>query len=401
MSEKNGQNNNANHANHIARDAALAHFSLMFGYKIFSLYYPLFLAVAGLSLSQIGKVYFWIYFPMALAAPLAGFLARAIHPAIMAAAGCLGYAAYALGMVFWDGMTMVYLWQAILGLSAAFFFTSLRALLIADSDGDTEHDFSWFYNASYWSSALAPAAGALIVWKFGFETAFMVSAVICVWAALVSAGMITHSWRLEHGHSSWAHFRDGWEKAFKMAFPKRAAAYIALSFIVLLAANTLHPFFVLFLRDDVGLTQTQILHFTAIMAAVFSIFYFFVLRKRQNGRCKDGILRGGMIAGFSTVMFGVFLPFLSYIGAFFLELARGVGGFFATTGRSALLAKELKNRPAEGAALDTVFSPLGIAVAALFGGWMIEDLGYRWLLFTAGTLVLAASFAVWLSKRRK
>jgi hypothetical protein len=64
---------NSNSSNHIGRDAALAHFSLMFGYKIFSLYYPLFLAAGGLSLAQIGKVYFLIYLPMALARRWRGF----------------------------------------------------------------------------------------------------------------------------------------------------------------------------------------------------------------------------------------------------------------------------------------------------------------------------------------
>ncbi len=389
---------NNNHCNHIAREAALAHFSLMFGYKIFSLYYPLFLAAAGLSLTQIGKVYFWIYFPMALAAPLAGFLSRVIHPAIMAAAACSGYAAYALGMAFWGGAAMAYLWQIVLGISAAFFFTASRALLIADSDGDVEHDFSWFYNASFWSAALAPAAGAIIVWRFGFEAAFMTSAAICVWAALVSAGMITNSWHMKHGHLTWGHFKNGWEKAFKLAFPRSAAGYIALSFIVLLAANALHPFFVLFLRDDIGLSQAQVLHFTAIMAAAFSILYFFVLRRRQNGHPEAGILRGAQVAGASTIIFAVFLPVLSYVGAFFLELARSVGGFFANTGRSALLAKELKSRPAEGAALDTIFAPLGIAISAMLGGYIIEYLNYQWLLLITGAMMLAAYFIVSIAK---
>ncbi len=397
--EENGNHNNG--ANHIAREAALAHFSLMFGYKIFSLYYPLFLAATGLSLLQIGEVYFWIYFPMAVAAPLAGFLSRAIHPALMAAAGCLGYAAYALGMVFWGGVAIAYLWQIVLGISAAFFFTASRALLIADSDGDSEHDFSWFYNASFWSAALAPAVGALIVWKFGFEAAFMTSAFICVYAALISAGMITNPWHTKRGHLTWLHFKNGWEKAFKLAFPKIAAGYIALSFVVLLAANALHPFFVLFLRDDIGLDQTQILRFVAIMAAVFSIFYFFVLRRWQNGRPESGILRGAAVAGASTAMFGIFLPVLNYIGAFFIEFSRGVGGFLVNTGRSALLAKELKSRPAEGAALDTVFSPLGIALAAIFGGLVIDRLGYQWLLLITGAMIFTAYFIVLIAKRRE
>lgn len=393
---------NSNSSNHIGRDAALAHFSLMFGYKIFSLYYPLFLAAGGLSLAQIGKVYFLIYLPMALGAPLAGFLTRLVHPALMAAAACLGYGAYALAMAFdAQNAVAIYGWQIALGLSAAFFFTSLRALMIRNSNGGAEQDFSWFYNASYWAAAAAPAAGAIIVWRCGFEAAFMVSAAICVYAGVLSAGMITHSWETNRRQAALAGFAKSFAKTAKMSFSKKISGYVALAFAVLLAESALHPFFPLFLKTGVGLEQTEAIWFVALVSAAFSVFYFFVLRRGQTGNPGAAVCRGGLIAGVSTLMFGVFLPFLSAVAAFFLEFVRNAGGFLSNTGRSALLAEELKSRPSEAAALDTVFSPLAIALAAVFGGYVVESFGYQCLLLITGTMIMAALAAPLIAKKRE
>lgn len=392
---------NNDNGNHIARDAALAHFALMFGYKIFSLYYPLFLAANGLSLAQIGKVYFLIYIPMALAAPLAGFLTKLVHPALLAAAACLGYGAYALAMAF-DAANVLalYGWQVALGGSAALFATSVRALMIRTSNGNAEHDFSWFYNATYWAAAAAPAAGAIIVWQFGFETAFMISAAICVYAAVLSAGMITYRWQSAAAASALPRFARSFAGTARLAFSKKVSGYIALAFVVLLAQSALHPFFVLFLKDELALGQSPAMMFLAAIAAAFSLFYFFVLRRWQTGDPKTGIVRGGMVAGISTLAFGVFLPVLSFIGAFLMELARNIGGFLSGTGRSALLAEELKSRPSEAAALDTVFSPLAIGLSAILGGYILNVFGYQALFLISGGAILAVAALVLIAKKR-
>jgi hypothetical protein len=41
----------------ITFDVSVSHFLLMFGYKLFSLYFPLFLIAHGLSLPQVGYTY--------------------------------------------------------------------------------------------------------------------------------------------------------------------------------------------------------------------------------------------------------------------------------------------------------------------------------------------------------
>src|SRR3990167_5988787 len=83
----------------ITRDASISHFLLMFGYRIFSVYFPLFLVAKSFSIPQIGYAHFLIYLPIALFAPLAGFLNHKINPAILMASGILGYGVYSLGMI--------------------------------------------------------------------------------------------------------------------------------------------------------------------------------------------------------------------------------------------------------------------------------------------------------------
>ena len=84
----------------ITLDTSVSHFLLMFGYKLFSLYFPLFLIWRGLSLPEVGYTYLLIYLPIAVFAPLVGFFSHKISPVILAVLGILGYGVYCLGMIF-------------------------------------------------------------------------------------------------------------------------------------------------------------------------------------------------------------------------------------------------------------------------------------------------------------
>ncbi len=105
----------------ITKDVTISHFFLMFGYKVFSLYFPLFLISRGLSLPEVGYTYLLIYLPIALFAIPVGFLNHKINPAILASIGILGYGIYSLGMITIQSTTLFYLWQVLLGISAALF----------------------------------------------------------------------------------------------------------------------------------------------------------------------------------------------------------------------------------------------------------------------------------------
>ena len=160
----------------VVRDVTAVHFLLMFGYKLFSAYFPLFLAAEGLSLPQIGYSYLLVYLPIALCAPLAGFFSRKTGPAPMMILGIFGYSAYALAMVFGAQAAYFYYWQVALGVSASLFFTSCRILLMAYPLRNIEHGFSWFYNAPIWADAIAPIIGGFLIWRSGFTTVFSLSA---------------------------------------------------------------------------------------------------------------------------------------------------------------------------------------------------------------------------------
>ena len=127
----------------ITRDATVIHFFLMFGYKLFSLYFPLFLVAKNFPIFQIGYTHFLIYLPIALFAPLVGFLNHRINPAILSSVGILGYGIYSLGMILSHDLFIFYLFQVVLGISAALFFVSSRAILMGSKLENPERNFNF------------------------------------------------------------------------------------------------------------------------------------------------------------------------------------------------------------------------------------------------------------------
>jgi MFS family permease len=140
----------------------------MFGYKLFSLYFPLFLVAKNFSIPQVGYTHFLIYLPIALSAPIVGFLNHRINPAILASLGIFGYGIYALGMIIFPNLFLFYLFQILLGISAALFFVSSRAILMGSKLENPDRAFAWFYSATSYAEAIAPAVGAFFIWKFNF-----------------------------------------------------------------------------------------------------------------------------------------------------------------------------------------------------------------------------------------
>ena len=157
----------------ITRDATISHFLLMFGYKLFSLYFPLFLVAKNFSLPQIGYTNFLIYLPIALFAPIIGFLNHRINPTILTAVGIFGYGVYAFGMIFFPNLFVFYLFQIILGISASLFFVSSRAILMGSKLENPDRSFAWYYSAPSYADAIAPVVelflfGNLISSAFSF-----------------------------------------------------------------------------------------------------------------------------------------------------------------------------------------------------------------------------------------
>src|SRR3989344_7425386 len=156
----------------ITRDVALSHFLLMSGYKLYSFYFPIYLVAESFSLAQVGYANFLIYLPIAIFAPIAGFLNHKINPAVLSSLSIFGYGVHALGMIVFPNIFIFYLFQIILGISAALFFVSSRAILMSSQLENYHRSFAWFYSADLYAAALSPALGALVIWKFGFLGVF-------------------------------------------------------------------------------------------------------------------------------------------------------------------------------------------------------------------------------------
>jgi MFS family permease len=174
-------------------DVSLVHFLLMFGFKIFSLYYPLFLISIGFSVLNVGSIYLLTYFVIAVTSVVINFYIHRFNPAKIAAVGIFGYGVFALMMLFigtaqwvnWTvssnlpiGLVIFYIAQIILGFSAAAWLVSLRLILMKSKTDSHSRSFGWFYSMPHYAAALAPAIGGVVIWKFGFAGVFALSVII-------------------------------------------------------------------------------------------------------------------------------------------------------------------------------------------------------------------------------
>ncbi|MCK4473865.1 MFS transporter [Candidatus Parcubacteria bacterium] len=236
----------------ITRDATISHFFLMFGYKLFSLYFPLFLVARGLSLPEVGYTYLLIYLPIAISAPLVGFLNHKINPIILAGLGIFGYGIYCLAMILIQPGISFYLFQVFLGISAALFFVSMRGILMSAKLENADRAFAWFYSAPFYANAIAPVVGALFIWKFNFLGVFAFSLVIQVMNAIFCLTQLRKNsfkpMTNQHDRAvlSENNFVKNYQKAIKKLKEKSILIPILASFSVLLLGGFYRAFFVLF-----------------------------------------------------------------------------------------------------------------------------------------------------------
>ncbi len=381
-------------ANNVVRDVTLVHFLLMFAYKLFSAYFPLYLVAHGFSLPQVGWAYLLIYLPIALCAPLAGFLSRKANPALLMMIGIAGYGSYALAMVL-DGNTIFFfLAQIMLGVSASLFFTSCRILLMSYPAANVERGFSWFYNAPFWADVAAPLLGGFLIWRAGFSAVYALSVAITL-GALVTAG--ARLWRvsskLNERDLSIAKWMARWGELVKGALKPQILPYLAISFSVLWLGGLYAAFFVLFLKNSLLWSRDMVIIYTAASSAFFSIVYIIFIRPRQKDVNRKSIMAGATTAGLFSMFFGFPMPFFNFATVFAADFCKNAGAFICNAGRSAFVARNLEKDAEEAAALDTMFSPLGTALGSMTAALLIGPLGYQWLFFSGGAVVLAVTLA--------
>jgi MFS family permease len=393
--------------NSVTRDVTVVHFLLMFGYKLFSAYFPLFLLTRHFSLPQVAWAYLLIYLPIAVFAPLVAFWARKTNPALLMALGICGYAIYALMMIF-DGYNMFfYFWQLMLGVSAALFFTASRILLVGHPLKIVERGFSWFYNAPIWADMVAPAIGAYLLWKTNFSVIFSVSFGVLMLAVVYNLRL----WGVSNDRST-KNFTlrecfNNWKILFSKLANRKTALPIFLSFAMLWQSGLYAAFFVIFLKNKLAWDKNEILIFVPLAAVVFSLFYVLAIKNRQKDRNESSIIGGSLIASAGSLFFALPLVFLSFFGVFIIDFIQNVGIFVCGAGRSALVTRRLGSaaftdgRPPvnlsyEAGALDTMFSPLGTALGSLTAGMLVGPLGYQGLFFFGAASVLAIVFVVFM-----
>ena len=376
----------------ITRDATISHFFLMFGYKVFSLYFPLFLLAKGLSLPEVGYAYLLIYLPMALFALPIGFLNHRINPAVLASFGILGYGVYALGMITIQDVALFYFWQILLGISAALFFASSRGILMGSHLENPDRAFGWFYSASFYAEAIAPAVGAFFIWQFNFAGVFILSLVIHFLNSIFCFVRLRKPAKIlpDHGFNL-QKFKENHQRAFQNLKQRTVLNLISLSLVILFLGGFYRAFFVLFLKQELAWSQNLILVFGAVFSLLFMPLSLYLIKKIAEQRSFQNIIRGGAMVGIFTLLFGFLIPVLNFFGILLVNIGRSAGSLIANSGRSGLVNKKLEGYPEEAGAIDTVFSPLGTALGSLVSGLAIAFLGYNFLFILGGFFVLLAT----------
>ena len=382
----------------ITFDVSVSHFLLMFGYKLFSLYFPLFLIFRGLSLPEVGYTYLLIYLPIAIFAPLVGFFSHKISPVVLATLGISGYGIYCLGMILVSPVQspiLFYLFQIFLGISAALFFVSMRGILISSKLENSNRAFAWFYSSPHYASAIAPAVGALVIWKFSFFGVFAFSLILQFLNAIF---LITKLRKNTFNFSVMTKQDDcpilsqigNYQKIFEILKKRSILIPVMMSFSVLLLAGFYRAFFVLFLKD-LGWTQNLILLFVSLLSLVFLPISFFAIKRIGKIKSQKNIFQGAAVSGILSIVLGGLGVFANFWTIFLVKFGQSISGLMSGSGRSGLLSQKLKEYPEEAGALDTIFSPLGVALGSLTAGLIVGILGFSNLFIFGGIFVVAVA----------
>ncbi len=376
-------------------DTTISHFFLMFGYKVFSLYFPLFLVARGFSLPEVGYAYLLIYLPIALFALPVGFLNHKINPAILTSLGILGYGVYSLGMITIQNPALFYFWQVLLGISAAMFFTSSRGILMGSRLENPDRAFGWFYTAPFYAEAIAPVVGAFFIWQFNFAGVFILSLIVHFLNSIFCFVKLRKPAKVlsDHGFNL-QNFKENHQQIFQRLKQKTVLCLITVSLAILLLGGFYRAFFVLFLKQELAWSQNLILVFGALFSLLFMPVSLYLIKKISEQKSSQNIIRGGFIAGISTILFGLFIPVLNFFSILLINIGRSAGALVANSGRSGLLNKKLKDYPKEAGAIDTIFAPLGTALGSLISGIAIVSLGYNFLFISGGAFVLIIGYLI-------
>ncbi|MCK5475113.1 MAG: MFS transporter [Candidatus Pacebacteria bacterium] len=401
-------------------DVSLVHFLLMFGYKLFSLYYPLFLISIGFSILNIGSIYLLTYSVIAISSVIINFYIHRFNPSKIAALGIFGYGIFALLMIISHNLMVFYIAQIILGFSAAAWLVSLKLILMKAKTQSKNRSFGWFYSMPHYAAAVAPAIGGLIIWKFGFIGVFTLSVLIqfanafyaykklngkshcwlhspdrAVEPIAQKGSTLTHPLPLSRGDSpQWSQrIRKNYSEILKIIRSDKAFISILISlFFVLILGGIYRAFFILFLKD-MSFSQEEIIKFIILASVAYFPLSVLVIKIIEKLKSRKIISGGILVEGTATIVFGIFANIMNLFGLFMIMIIDSLGALALGSGKSALLSKKLKNYKEEASTIDTVLTTLGPAIGAFVGGIAISYIGFGNTFLFAGIIVFVMGIA--------
>ncbi len=357
----------------------VAHFFILFGYKLFSLYFPLFLIEKNFSFSEIGYAYLLIYGTIALSSPLLRMIFTKRDAAKLIQLGFLGYILYSVGMIFSEDIIEIYLWQIFLGISSATFYISSR-FIISESKKVTE-EFSYFYLTPFLVSFLAPFIGGILLLFFGFNGIFKISILVYILGMVVTKKLIKGVYKI--------HKRKGEIKLLKSAICANKLIFFVLA-IALISIGIYRSFFVVFLEEYIKLSKDKIVLFVttgALLVSLISLKSTNFTRRNE----KNDIYLGNFLSGISSMIIAVSQ---SIAVLFALFLCENIGRWLSQTGKSGFLVKSIKRDKEMTAVFDTIFTSLFVALGSVCGGVIAEYFGIKFLFFFIGILLILSSLAM-------
>ena len=356
----------------IAKNLSFSHFFLSFGYKLFSLYFPLFFVFKGLSFQQVGYTYLLIYLPIAIFAPISAFLCSRFNSFVLIVLGSLGYLFYSVGMLLNVSLFIFYLFQVFLGISASFFFVASRNLLVSLSE-KPDKSFGWFYSVPSYADVLGPVVGAILIWKFNFAGVFIFSVLVHLFNVFYSLGFFKkHDISKTIKKENFSKIKNDYFSVFSKLGESKILIIMLLIFLILLLAGFYRAFFVLFIRDSLGWSQDKILFFLALNSLVFIPISWWVIKIIGTQKSRKNILQGTIIDALTTLVLGLWYQFFNFMSLFVLEIIDGIGGLMISSGRSGFLARHFKKFSQEVSAFDTMFTSLGVSLGSLLGGFLLK-----------------------------
>ena len=382
-------------------DVSLVHFLLMFGYKLFSLYYPLFLISIGFSIMNVGSIYLLTYSVIAISSVVINYYIHRFDPSKVAAVGILGYGIFALLMIVSHNLTVFYIAQIILGFSAAAWLVSLKLILMRSKTDSQSRSFGWFYSMPHYAAAVAPVVGGLVIWKFGFTGVFVLSVLIQFANAFYAYMRLNGKYRSFANRfygptEQWSQrIRKNYSEILKIIRPDRAFIIILISlFSVLILGGVYRAFFVLFL-ENMSFSQEEIIKFIAVASVAYLPFSILVIKMIERLRNRKIISGGMVVEGSVTIIFGIFANVMNLFGLFIIMIIDSLGALALGSGKSALFAKKLNSYREEASVMDTVLTTLSPAIGAFIGGIAISYIGFQNTFLIAGIIVFMMGIISW------